>query len=64
MNELHLIDGKMTKNKISAIINGERCSPFLARKIEIALELPKHSLVELVGFPTSEYEKKKLEDIG
>ena len=36
----------------------------MARRIEIALELPKYSLVELVGFPTTEFGKKELEEIG
>ena len=44
----------LTKNKVSAIINGAvRLSPAMARRIEIALDLPKYSLVELVGFPKS-----------
>ena len=35
----------------------------MARQVEIALDLPKYSLVELVGFPTSEIEKKRMEEM-
>lgn len=38
-------------------------SPYFARKIEIALDLPKYSIVSKVGFPKGEREKKRLEEI-
>lgn len=66
LNELHLGEnGDITKNKISAVLNqGMGLSPYFARKIEIALDLPKYSIVSKVGFPKGEREKKKLEGIG
>lgn len=66
LNELHLGEnGDITKNKISAVLNqGMGLSPYFARKIEIALDLPKYSIVSKVGFPRGEREKKKLEKIG
>lgn len=67
LNELHFSakGGTITKHNISNILN--RAVPLhytMARRIEIALELPKYSLVELVGFPTTEFGKKELEEIG
>ena len=66
LNELHLGEkGEITRFKISAVLNqGIGLSPYLARKIEIALDLPKYSIVSKVGFPKGEREKKKLEEIG
>lgn len=66
LNKLHLGEnGDITKNKISAVLNqGMGLSPYFARKIEIALDLPKYSIVSKVGFPRGEREKKKLEKIG
>jgi len=64
LNEMHLSDGKVYKNKMSEYINGHLAiSPYMARKIEIAMELPKYSLVKLVGFPERECDKEKLEGI-
>lgn len=52
------------KTHISGIINGVVAISFLrARKIEIALDLPKYSLVEIVGFPTNDRDKRRLEEL-
>lgn len=65
INELHLANGTMYKNKISEMLNGKmNITPVMARKIEIALNLPKYSLVELVGFPTNDRDKRRLEELG
>jgi hypothetical protein len=66
LNELHLGEnGEITRFKMSAVLNqGTGLSPYFARKIEIALDLPKYSIVSKVGFPKGEREKKKLEGIG
>ena len=67
LNELHFSakGGTISKNNISNILNGNLPLHYtMARRIEIALELPKYSLVELVGFPTTEFGKKELEEIG
>ncbi len=54
----------LTKQKVSNLLNGiTPISPAMARRIEIALNLPKYSLVEIVGFPETEIEKRKLEEI-
>ena len=55
----------IAKTHISAMINGaEKISYIKARRIEIALDLPKYSLVELVGFPTNDRDKRRLEELG
>lgn len=67
LNELHLSakGGTITKHNISNILNGNLLLNYtMARRIEIALELPKYSLVEIVGFPTTEFGKKELENIN
>ena len=67
LNELNFSakGGTITKHNISNILNGAVPLHYtMARRIEIALELPKYSLVELVGFPTTELGKKELEEIG
>lgn len=52
------------KQNISNIINGSiQIGSVRARKIEIALGLPKYSLVELVGFPTNDRDKRRLEEL-
>lgn len=53
------------RQHISSIINGtETISAVRARKIEKALDLAKYELVELVGFPTNDRDKRKLEELG
>ena len=53
------------KQNVSNIINGSvQIGSERARKIEIALDLPKYSLVELVGFPTNDRDKRRLEELG
>lgn len=53
------------KTHISQIINGViKIEALRARKIEKALGLPKYELVELVGFPTNDRDKRKLEELG
>lgn len=53
------------KQNVSNIINGSMLiGAVRARKIEIALDLPKYSLVELVGFPTNDRDKRRLEELG
>ncbi len=55
---------KVPKQNISNIINGETAiSSLRARKIEKALDLPKYELVELVGFPTNDRDKRRLEEL-
>lgn len=55
----------LPKQNISNMINGSKqVGPYSARKIEIALDLPKYSLVELIGFPTTDKGKKELEELG
>lgn len=55
----------LPKQNVSNMINGSRqIGSFGARKIEIALDLPKYSLVELVGFPTNDRDKRRLEELG
>ena len=52
------------KTHISGIINGTvNMQSLRARKIEIALDLPKYSLVEIVGFPTNDRDKRRLEEL-
>ncbi len=64
INELHLANGTMYKNKISEMLNGQMSiTTVMARKIEIALDLPKYSLVELVGFPTNDRYMRRLEEL-
>lgn len=56
---------QVPKQNVSNIINGSiQIGSVRARKIEIALDLPKYSLVELVGFPTTDKGKKELEELG
>ena len=56
---------QVPKQNISNIINGSiQIGSVRARKIEIALDLPKYSLVELVGFPTNDRDKRRLEELG
>ena len=67
LNKLHFSakGGTITKHNISNILNGNLSLHYtMARRIEIALELPKYSLVELVGFPTTELGKKELGGIN
>lgn len=65
INELHLANGTMYKNKISEMLNGQReITPVMARRFEIALDLPKYSLVELVSYPTNDRDKRRLEELG
>ncbi len=53
------------KTHISGIINGTvNMQSLRARKIEKALDLPKYELVELVGFPTNDRDKRRLEELG
>lgn len=53
------------RQNVSNIINGSVNVSFLrARKIEKALDLPKYELVEIVGFPTNDNDKRKLEELG
>lgn len=66
LNELGLVERNeiVRKHTISDIVNGKQTiSPFMARKIEIALDLPKYSMVNLIGFPKTEEGMKKLEGI-
>lgn len=56
---------QVPKQNVSNIINGSATvQAYRARKIEIALDLPKYSLVELVGFPTNDRDKRRLEELG
>lgn len=57
----------LPRQNISNMINGtgsKTITYIQARKIEIALDLPKYSLVELVGFPTNNRDKRRLEELG
>lgn len=50
------------KTHISQIIRGAITISFIrARKIEKALGLRKYELVEIVGFPTNDNDKRRLE---
>lgn len=56
---------QVPKQNVSNIINGSmQIGLVRARKIEIALDLPKYSLVEIVGFPTNDRGKRRLEELG
>ncbi len=56
---------QIPKQNISNMINGSKqVGSYSARKIEIALDLPKYSLVEIVGFPTNDRDKRRLEELG
>ncbi len=56
---------QVPKQNVSNIINGSiQIGSVRARKIEIALDLPKYSLVEIVGFPTNDRDKRRLEELG
>lgn len=56
---------QVPKQNISNIINGSiQIGSVRARKIEIALDLLKYSLVEIVGFPTNDRDKRRLEELG
>ena len=66
LNELGLVkeNESVRKHTISDIINGKLgISPYMARRIEIALDVPKNSIVKLVGLPKTEGGMKKLEQI-
>lgn len=57
----------LPRQNVSNMINetGSKTITYItARKIEIALDLPKYSLVELVGFPTNDRDKRRLEELG
>ena len=55
----------VSKQNISNIINDSaQIQAYRARKIEIALDLPKYSLVEIVGFPINDRDKRRLEELG
>lgn len=56
---------QVPRQNVSNIINGSaQIGSERARKIEIALDLPKYSLVEIVGFPTNDRDKRRLEELG
>lgn len=56
---------QVPKQNVSNYINGSmQIGSLRARKIEIALDLSKYSLVELVGFPTNDRDKRRLEELG
>lgn len=66
LNELGLTDNNeiVRKHTISDIVNGRlTISPFMARRLEIALDMPKYSIVNLIGLPRTEAGMKKLEGI-
>lgn len=66
LNELGLTDNNeiVRKHTISDIVNGKlTISPFMARRLEIALDMPKYSIVNLIGLPKTEIGIKKLEEI-
>lgn len=66
LNELGLVkeNESVRKHTISDIINGKlTISPFMARRLEIALDMPKYSIVNLIGLPKTEIGIKKLEEI-
>lgn len=50
------------KEHVSEALNG-RMFPIMARKMEIGLDLPKYSLVKIVGMPKTEAGIKELEKI-
>lgn len=57
----------LPRQNVSNMINGtgsKTITCIQARKIEIALNLPKYSLVELVGFPTNDRDKRRLKELG
>lgn len=55
----------LPRQNISNMINGSiQIGSVRARKIEIALDLSKYSLVEIVGFPTNDRDKRRLEELG
>ena len=55
---------QVPKQNVSNIINGSmQIGAVRARRIEIALDLPKYSLVEIVGFPTNDRDKRRLEEL-
>ena len=61
---LNINGGKFTRFYISNCLAGTRTvTPATARLIELALELPKYSVVNLVGFPTTKSGQKELENI-
>ena len=53
----------MYRTHMSEALNG-RMSCLMARKIEIALDLPKYSLVKMTGVKLTEAVIKQLEKIG
>ena len=62
MRKLELADDKtLVKQKLNNAIN-IRMGYTWARRIEIALDLPEYSLINMVGTPT-EYEWKKIKEI-
>lgn len=66
LNELGLTNNNeiVRKHTISDIVNGKlTISPFMARRLEIALDMPKYSIVNLIGLPKTEIGIKKLEEI-
>lgn len=66
LNELGLTNNNeiVRKHTISDIVNGRlTISPFMARRLEIALDMPKYSIVNLIGLPKTEIGMKKLEGI-
>lgn len=66
LNELGLTNNNeiVRKHTISDIVNGKlTISPFMARRLEIALDMPKYSIVNLIGLPKTKIGIKKLEEI-
>ena len=66
LNKLGLTNNNeiVRKHTISDIVNGKlTISPFMARRLEIALDMPKYSIVNLIGLPKTEIGIKKLEEI-
>lgn len=66
LNDLGLADNNevVRKHTISDIVNGRlTISPFMARKIEIALDMPKYSIVNIIGLPKTKVGMKKLEEL-
>lgn len=61
---LNVNGGKFTRFYISNCLTGTRpVTPAMARLIELALKLPKYSIVKLVGLPTTASGQKELENI-
>ena len=61
---LNVNGGKFTRFYISNFLTGTRpVTPAMARLIELALKLPKYSIVKLVGLPTTASGQKELENI-